>query len=89
MNTAEMWTKAQNDGKVYKCINGDMAYSKKYGLTYNDNFARAWGLEAWKSYKERGIDDLLSCEWKEVGEVNKVMTIEEAEEKFGIKIINI
>lgn len=84
MNTAEMWLKAQKDGKIYECLEGDMAYSSKYGLTDKYNFNEPWGLEAWKNEKERGLDCLLECEWQEM---NNVMTIEEAEEKFGIRIV--
>ena len=90
MNTAEMWLKAQNDGKIYECINGDIAYSKQYGLTDKSNFNYPWGLEAWENEKERGIDCLLGdCEWEEMKtEVQTpTMTIEEAEQKFGIKIV--
>lgn len=84
MNTAEMWLKAQEDGKFYHCIDGDIAYSKQYGLTDKCDFNYAWNLNAWKNCDERGLDELLSCEWEEM---NNVMTIEEAEERFGIKII--
>lgn len=91
MNTAEMWLKAQEDGKIYECINGDIAYSKKYGLTDKHNFNNAWGLEAWQYEKERGIDCLLGdCEWEEMeteASTDITMTIEEAEKKFGIKIV--
>ena len=83
MNTAEMWSKAQNDMKTYVCINGDVAYSKKHGLTHKNNFDRPWLLSAWDSYQERGLDDLLNCEWEEI---DNVMSIEEAEKKFGIRI---
>ena len=86
MNTAEMWIKAQEDGKVYKCIGGDMAYSKKYGLTDKDNFNEGWNLDAWEESGARGLDELLSCEWEEMP---NAMTIKEAEKRFGIKIINI
>lgn len=80
-----MWIKAQEDEKVYECIDGDMAYSKKYGLTYKYDFSDGWGLEAWETHKGRGLDVLLGdCEWKEM---NNVMTVAEAEEKFGIRIV--
>lgn len=83
MNTAEMWLKAQEDGKTYENINGEMAYSKKYGLVEKYNFENPWGLEAWESYKQKGLDDLLSCEWEEMNAI----TIEEAERRLGVKII--
>ena len=84
MNTAEMWLKAQEDGKTYECINGDMAYSKVYGLVCKYDFDEDWNLDAWKENGAKGIDYLLSCKWEEM---NNVMTIKEAEEKFGIKIV--
>lgn len=89
MNTAEMWLKAQNDGKIYECIGGGMAYSKKHGLVDKHDFNDSWGLEAWKYEGAKGIDKLLSCEWEEMenAEMENAMTIEEAEKRFGIKII--
>lgn len=85
MNTAEMWLKAQKDGKTYECIDGDIAYSKEYGLVDKNDFSTAWNLDAWKHCGAKGIDALLGeCEWEEM---NNVMTIAEAEQKFGIKII--
>lgn len=86
MNTVEMWLKAQNDGKIYECINGDMAYSKEYGLVDKDDFNTPWNLSAWEHCGERGLDELLAdCEWEEM---NNTMTIKEAERKFGIVIVN-
>ena len=92
MNTAEMWLKAQEDGKVYECIDGDIAYSKEYGLTEKYDFDCGWSLKAWDYKGAYGLDDLLgNCEWKEVDDVMTLkkdcMTIEEAEEKFGIRIV--
>ena len=85
MNTAEMWIKAQEDGKIYECINGDMAYSKKYGLTDKYNFNEEWNLDAWKDCGAKGLDCLMdNCVW---AEMNNVMTIDVAEERFGIKIV--
>lgn len=83
MNTAEMWLKAQNDGKIYECINGNMAYSKDMGLINKDDFDDPWSLGAWDWEEQRGLDSLMNCKWAEMN----VMTIEEAELKFGIKII--
>ena len=84
MNTAEMWLKAQKDNKIYECIDGDMAYSKKMGLVDKYDFSAHWGLDAWKSNGAKGIDYLLNCQWSEM---DNAMTIEEAEQKFGIKIV--
>ena len=85
MNTAEMWLKAQNDGKFYEMIDGDVAYSKKYGLTDKGDFNYVWELSAWDDNGASALDELLYCEWKEM---DTAMTIEEAEERFGIKIIS-
>ena len=85
MNTAEMWIKAQEDGKTYECIDGDMAYSCNTGLVDKGDFNKPWGLEAWEYRKEYGIDDLMSCEWQEM---SSVMTVAEAEKRFGIKIVS-
>ena len=84
MNTAEMWIKAQKDGKIYECVDGDIAYSRDFGLVDKYDFNYPWNLDAWKANGARGIDVLLSDEWKEM---DSVMTKEEAEERFGIKII--
>ena len=84
MNTAEMWIKAQEDGKIYECVNGDMAYSRDYGLVDKYDFSYGWTLDAWKADGARGIDVLLSDEWKVM---DNAMTIKEAEERFGIKIV--
>lgn len=83
MNTAEMWIKAQSDGKIYETIDGDVAYSKSMGLVEKFDFDAQWALCAWDG-EEGGIDGLMNCQWKEMGEV---MTAREAEEKFGIRII--
>ena len=84
MNTAEMWIKAQNNGKIYVCIDGDVAYSKDRGLVDRYDLNTPWNLDAWKEYGQKGLDNLMNCEWEEM---DNVMTIEEAEERFGIKII--
>lgn len=83
MNTAEMWLQAQKDGKTYEVVDGDIAYSKEMGLVDKCDFNRPWNLDAWKYWNERGLDELINNEW---GEMDNIMTIEEAEEKFGIKI---
>lgn len=72
MNTAEMWTKAQEDGKTYECIDGDIAYSSEMGLVDKWKFDNPWGLEAWGYRKQHGIDDLMNCEWEEM---DNVMTL--------------
>ena len=83
MNTAEMWIKAQNDGNIYECIDGDIAYSKDKGLIDKYDFT-PWVLSAWDWEGKKALDSLMNCKWEEM---ENVMTIEEAEERFGIKII--
>ena len=81
-----MLLKAQEDGKFYECIDGDIAYSKEYGLTDKYDFYDGWSLESWGYKGAYGLDDLLGdCEWKEM---DNAMTIEEAEARFNIKIVN-
>lgn len=58
MNTAEMWLKAQEDGKIYECINGDMAYSKQFGLTDKYDFNDAWVL---KHFTVKRNEVLIFC----------------------------
>ena len=78
MTTAEMWTLAQKDGKVY--IIGDMAYSKNHGFTSVHDFNDKWEPNNFNS-----IEEIMSMdEWKEMP---NVMTKEEAEKKFGIHIV--
>ena len=87
MNTAEMWLKAQEDGKIYECINGDIAYSKAMGLVDKDNFNEVWQLSNWDDHKAKALDNLLGgCEWREMP--IKIMTKHEAEKKFGIRIVD-
>ena len=84
MNTAEMWVKAQHDGKIYECIDGDIAYAKDRGLVDQYDLHTPWELGSWDCAGQNALDDLMNCEWKEM-DCN--MTIEEAEKRFGIKII--
>ena len=83
MNTAEMWLKAQKDGKYYECVDGDIAYSKDTGLVDKADFS-PWNLDAWQDFGARGLDNLLECKWQEM---DNIMTVKEAELKFGIKIV--
>lgn len=89
MNTAEMWIKAQEDGKTYECVNGNIAYSKENGLFDKITFD-GWPLNAWDCYGACGLDKLLGdCEWCEWEEIpSNIMTKAEAEEKFRIKIVD-
>ena len=81
MNTAEMWLKAQEDGKTYKCI--DLAYNNKIGFVHAEDLTTPWFDES---------DNCIDIEtffgasgWKEYG--LDIMTKEEAEKKFRIKIV--
>ena len=86
MNTAEMWLKAQEDGKIYECINGDIAYSKAMGLVDKDNFNVVWQLSNWDCDRAKALDNLLGgCEWREMP--MKIMAKHEAEVEFGIRIV--
>lgn len=75
MNTAEMWIKAQEDGKSYYC--GDVEYQKDIGLVEIGTQER-WPLNAWTS-----LDKLMEEEWEQY----QTMTKSEAEAKFNIKIV--
>ena len=86
LNTAEMWLKAQEDGKIYECINGDIAYSKATGLVDKDNFNVVWQLSNWDCDRAKALDNLLGgCEWREMPIT--IMTKHEAEVEFGIRIV--
>lgn len=78
MNTAEMWLKAQEDGKTYQC--NDLFYNKKHGFI-DSNF------QPWPINCVDFIDDVFSwVDWHECK--TPLMTKTEAEEKFGIKIVD-
>ena len=78
MTTADMWTLAQKNNKVY--VADDMAYSKKYGFTSAYDFTDEWKPENFDS-----IEDIMTINnWEEM---SNIMTKEEAEEKFNIHIV--
>ena len=86
MNTAEMWLKAQEDGKIYECIKGDIVYSKEIGLVDKDDFNKVWKLSNWDCDRAKALDSLLGdCEWREMP--IKIMTKHEAAVEFGIRIV--
>lgn len=88
MNTAEMWLKAQEDGKTYVC--NDIAYSKEIGLVDKRTMSRPWSIGVWKvefgtnDKKKRELDNLMSLKWEPLS----TMTRAEAESKLGVKIID-
>lgn len=75
MNTAEMWIKAQEDGKTY--YRGDVEYQKDTGLV-EIGTQEVWPLDAWSS-----LNNLMEEEWEQY----QTMTKSEAEAKFNIKIV--
>lgn len=77
MNTAEMWLKAQEDGKTYEC--DEVIYNKKRG------FYNIITKNKQKGYKLNLLEDIFKFEWQLVP-VDK-MTKTEAEAKFNIKIV--
>ena len=83
LNTAEMWLKAQEDGKTYIVKQKTLAYSKERGLFYVTDLTSYNYLKDFKNWK---FDQLLSLEWTEMSET--IMTKAEAEKKFGIKIMD-
>lgn len=88
MNTAEMWLKAQEDGKQYRCC--DVLYSKDTGLVAAEDFKHKWSVKAWANNSDidicREFDNLMNESWKEV--IIPTITRAEAESKFGVKIID-
>ena len=84
MNTAEMWLKAQKDGCTYKCPEQELLYSKETGLIEDDEYNET----CYPSYFEGAeytFDKLMSFKWEKA---DGFMTVKEAEEKYGIKIIH-
>lgn len=76
MNTAEMWIKAQEDGKTYKC-NG-MQYNRKKG--FHGPTIGLWPAKAFDY-----VDDIFNLDWQL--KPDNEMTKSEAEAKFNIKIV--
>ena len=75
MNTAEMWLKAQEDGKIYYC--GPLEYQKDFGLRFSET----------KGIPDRGAWISLNQFMKEQWYSCPIMTKSEAEAKFNIKIV--
>lgn len=75
MNTAEMWLKAQEDGKTYYC--NSMKYQKDIGLV-GVGTGYTWDCGSWVF-----LDDLMNEKWSDC----QTMTKSEAEKKFNIKIV--
>ena len=80
MNTAEMWTKAQENGMCYETTeqgpdNIILYYQRDRGLFDEDNMR--CGPEMWNYF-----NDLMNEQWR-----LRTMTKSEAEAKFNIKIV--
>lgn len=82
MNTAEMWLKAQEDGKTYVVEQKTLCYSKERGLFCSTDLTPCNYLS---NFRDWVFDKLLSLEWTEMQE--EIMTKAEAEEKFGVRIV--
>lgn len=83
MNTAEMWIQAQEDGKYYITISNHddkIIYNKNTGLLYNDDKSLCTPADYWYTF-----DSLMQEQW---ACCDNYMTKQEAEKKFGIKIID-
>ena len=77
MNTAEMWLKAQEDGKTYQC--NDVFYNKKHGFVDSD-------FQPWPINCVDFIDNIFGWDnWYEY-EI-PLMTKAEAEAEFKIRIV--
>lgn len=78
MRTAEMVIAANENDKTYRSIGGDMRYNN------NKGFHNIYGSQ-WQGSAFRFVNDVFDIKWEEAPE--NEMTVKEAEEKFGIKII--
>ena len=78
LNTAEMWLKAQEDGKTYYSKKADALYSKEFGLVEERDISLEVSMGDFPTFEH-----LMRSEWEEV----KVMTKAEAEKKYGIRIV--
>ena len=80
MNTAEMWLKAQEDGKTYYSKDADALYSKEFGLVEEGDISQKVSMGDFPTFEH-----LMKSKWEEV----KVMSKAEAEKKYGIKIVDL
>ena len=79
LNTAEMWLKAQEDGKIYYSEKADALYSKEFGLVEEEDISQKVSMGDFPTFEH-----LMQSEWEEV----KVMSKAEAEKKYGIRIVD-
>ena len=78
LNTAEMWLKAQEDGKTYYSKEADALYSKEFGLVEEGDISQKVSMGDFPTFEH-----LMKSKWEEV----KVMSKAEAEKKYGIRIV--
>ena len=83
MNTAEMWLKAQEDGKTYISEPQTLCYSKYRGLFHVTDLTSYNNLCI---FNNTTVDEFLSLRWQEMQQ--EIMTKLEAETKFGIRIVD-
>lgn len=79
MNTAEMYIKAQEDSKTYYSKDAEAFYSKELGLVEEENIGEKVRIGDFPTFEH-----LMKSEWEEA----KIMTKAEAEEKYGIRIVD-
>lgn len=79
MNTAEMWLKAQEDGKTYYSKEAEALYSKEIGLVEEGDISLKVSMGDFPTFEH-----LMKSKWEEV----KVMSKAEAEKKYGIRIVD-
>ena len=80
MNTAEMWLKAQEDGKIYYSKDADALYSKEFGLVEERDISLKVSMGDFPTFEH-----LMKSKWEGV----KVMSKAEVEKKYGIKIVDL
>ena len=78
MNTAEMYIKANENGKTYYSESVDAFYSKKFGLVEAEDTTQKVQIGDFPTFEY-----LMQREWEEV----KAMTKAEAEKKYKIRIV--
>ena len=83
LNTAEMWLKAQEDGKTYISEPQTLCYSKYRGLFHVTDLTSYNNLCI---FNNTTVDEFLSLRWQEMQQ--EIMTKLEAETKFGIRIVD-
>ena len=79
MNTAEMYIKANENGKTYYSESVDAFYSKEFGLVEAEDTTQKVQIGDFPTFEY-----LMQREWEEV----KAMTKAEAEKKYKIRIVD-